>query len=240
MPWTITRLCIDCIDTGCVSVCPVDCIYEYVGDDRETFPNMLYIHPDECIDCGACEPECPWQAIFEEPAVPEIFARRYRSEPQDRRYGRSIQGQNLSDDRAPHSRTDRRQQGEMGLDRGLDQRASRSPLNEKWAARVVRPPITLYATAYAGRRPARHGDDSAPPIPRRPGLASAAGIPIHELIRHLRPLSSNPDLKPGSAQPRSFAARTGFICPKPLDYAFLPVLEAALLAQRQIFILPLS
>jgi ferredoxin len=55
-------------------VCPVDCIYEYVGDDRETFPNMLYIHPDECIDCGACEPECPWQAIFEEPAVPEIFA----------------------------------------------------------------------------------------------------------------------------------------------------------------------
>ena len=34
---------------------------------------MLYIDPDECIDCGACEPECPWQAIFEEPAVPEVF-----------------------------------------------------------------------------------------------------------------------------------------------------------------------
>jgi len=47
--------------------------YEYIGDDREQFPNQLYIHPDECIDCGACEPECPWQAIFEEPAVPEIF-----------------------------------------------------------------------------------------------------------------------------------------------------------------------
>jgi ferredoxin len=73
MPWTITRLCRDCLDTGCVSVCPVDCIYEYTGDDREKFPNQLYIHPDECIDCGACEPECPWQAIFEEPAVPEIF-----------------------------------------------------------------------------------------------------------------------------------------------------------------------
>jgi ferredoxin len=73
MPWTITRLCIDCVDTGCVSVCPVDCIYEYIGEDKEHFPNMLYIHPDECIDCGACEPECPWQAIFEEPAVPEIF-----------------------------------------------------------------------------------------------------------------------------------------------------------------------
>ena len=73
MPWTITRLCIDCVDTGCVSVCPVDCIYEYVGEDKEHFPNMLYIHPEECIDCGACEPECPWQAIFEEPAVPDVF-----------------------------------------------------------------------------------------------------------------------------------------------------------------------
>src|SRR5271154_2770693 len=52
MPWTITRLCRDCVDTGCVSVCPVDCIYEYVG---------------------AGEPECPWQAIFEEPAVPDVL-----------------------------------------------------------------------------------------------------------------------------------------------------------------------
>jgi ferredoxin len=73
MPWVITRLCIDCLDTGCVSVCPVDCIYEYVGDDRVHFPNQLYINPDECIDCGACEPECPWQAIYEEPAVPDVF-----------------------------------------------------------------------------------------------------------------------------------------------------------------------
>jgi ferredoxin len=73
MPWTITRLCRDCLDTGCVSVCPVDCIYEYVGADKVKFPNQLYIDPDECIDCGACEPECPWQAIFEEPATPEVF-----------------------------------------------------------------------------------------------------------------------------------------------------------------------
>jgi ferredoxin len=73
MPWTITRLCRDCLDTGYVSACPVDCIYEYMGEDKDTFPNQLYIHPDECIDSGACEPECPWQAIFEEPAVPEIF-----------------------------------------------------------------------------------------------------------------------------------------------------------------------
>ena len=70
MPWTITRLCIDCVDTGCVSVCPVDCIYEYVGEDEQRFPDVLSIDPNECIDCGACEPECPWQAIFEEPATP--------------------------------------------------------------------------------------------------------------------------------------------------------------------------
>jgi ferredoxin len=57
-----------------VAVCPVDCIYEYTGSDTEQFPTQLYIHPDECIDCGACEPECPWQAIFEEVAVPDVFA----------------------------------------------------------------------------------------------------------------------------------------------------------------------
>lgn len=74
MAYIITRLCRDCVDTACVSVCPVDCIYAYKGTDAETFPNQLYIHPDECIDCGACEPECPWQAIFEEAAVPAVFA----------------------------------------------------------------------------------------------------------------------------------------------------------------------
>ncbi len=90
MPWIITRLCIDCIDTGCVSVCPVDCIYEYVGTTSEHFPNMLYIYPDECIDCGACEPECPWQAIFEEPAVPDVFKDDTDAQSQDRRDGRPV------------------------------------------------------------------------------------------------------------------------------------------------------
>ncbi|MDC0292308.1 ferredoxin family protein [Candidatus Binatia bacterium] len=73
MSYIVTRLCRDCVDTGCVAVCPVDCIYEYKGSDKDSFPNQLYINPDECIDCGACEPECPWQAIYEEVAVPEVF-----------------------------------------------------------------------------------------------------------------------------------------------------------------------
>lgn len=73
MPWIITRLCIDKKDMSCVESCPVDCIYEYTGDNKDGFPNQIYIDPDECIDCGACEPVCPWEAIFEESAVPNVF-----------------------------------------------------------------------------------------------------------------------------------------------------------------------
>jgi len=63
MTWVITSLCIDKVDMACVEVCPVDCFYE--GE------NMLVIHPDECIDCGVCEPECPVDAIFSEDELPE-------------------------------------------------------------------------------------------------------------------------------------------------------------------------
>ena len=63
MPYVIAEPCIGTKDASCVEVCPVDCIYE--GDDQ------YYIHPDECIDCGACEPECPVTAIFAEDAVPD-------------------------------------------------------------------------------------------------------------------------------------------------------------------------
>jgi ferredoxin len=61
------------VDLACVEVCPVDCIYAYDGSDSETFPNQLYIDPEECISCGVCEPECPWEAIFEDEQVPEVF-----------------------------------------------------------------------------------------------------------------------------------------------------------------------
>jgi hypothetical protein len=50
MPWIVTRLCRDCIDTACVSVCPADCIYRYKGADKDSFPNPLFINPNECID----------------------------------------------------------------------------------------------------------------------------------------------------------------------------------------------
>jgi len=55
MTYIVTDPCIRCKYMDCVEVCPVDCFYE--GE------NMLVIHPDECIDCGVCEPECPVEAI---------------------------------------------------------------------------------------------------------------------------------------------------------------------------------
>lgn len=56
MTFVVTEVCIRCKYTDCVEVCPVDCFYE--GE------NMLVINPDECIDCGVCEPECPIEAIL--------------------------------------------------------------------------------------------------------------------------------------------------------------------------------
>jgi ferredoxin len=66
MTYVITEPCIDVMDKSCVDVCPVDCIHFDEGEDR-----MLYIDPDECIDCGACEPACPVTAIFAEDDVPD-------------------------------------------------------------------------------------------------------------------------------------------------------------------------
>ena len=65
MAFVVTDPCIKCKYTDCVEVCPVDCFHEG--------PNFLSIDPDECIDCGACVPVCPTQAIFPEEEVPEEF-----------------------------------------------------------------------------------------------------------------------------------------------------------------------
>jgi NAD-dependent dihydropyrimidine dehydrogenase PreA subunit len=64
--YVITDACIGTKDRSCVDVCPVDCIHDDGDVDQ-----MLYIDPDECIDCGACEPACPVSAIFAEDDVPD-------------------------------------------------------------------------------------------------------------------------------------------------------------------------
>ena len=63
MTFVVTDNCQRCRFTDCVAVCPVDCFH---GDDE-----MLYIDPNECIDCGACVPECPVEAIYDETQVPD-------------------------------------------------------------------------------------------------------------------------------------------------------------------------
>jgi len=66
MPHVITGACIDVKDGACVKCCPVDCIYEGA--------RTLYIHPDECIDCGICVSACPTQAIYEDLRLPREMA----------------------------------------------------------------------------------------------------------------------------------------------------------------------
>lgn len=73
MTFVVTEVCIKCKYTDCVEVCPVDCFYE--GE------NMLVIHPDECIDCGVCEPECPIEAI-----VPDMDPRAEHLLETNRKY----------------------------------------------------------------------------------------------------------------------------------------------------------
>jgi len=79
MTWIIMEPCIDVRDRACVDVCPVDCIYE-IDDEGKSIQGvqadpgrekMLYIHPEECIDCGACEPVCPVDAIVIDEEVPD-------------------------------------------------------------------------------------------------------------------------------------------------------------------------
>ena len=66
MPYVIAQPCVDVKDKACVDECPVDCIYE--GS------RSLYINPNECVDCGACEPVCPTEAIFYEDDLPDEWA----------------------------------------------------------------------------------------------------------------------------------------------------------------------
>jgi ferredoxin len=73
MAYIICEPCVGTCDTACVDVCPVDCIHTEEGWEKGDDPEgkMLYINPEDCIDCDACKPECPVEAIFPEEEVPE-------------------------------------------------------------------------------------------------------------------------------------------------------------------------
>ncbi|MDZ4775051.1 MAG: ferredoxin family protein [Planctomycetota bacterium] len=74
MTYVIAEPCIGTKDAACVEVCPVDCIHPVKDSADFAKFEMLYINPDECIDCGACVPECPVDAIFDEAELPEKWA----------------------------------------------------------------------------------------------------------------------------------------------------------------------
>ena len=80
MTYIIAEPCVNTKDAACVDVCPVECIYE-CEPEPGNLELPMFIHPDECIDCGACEPECPVQAIFPDTDVPgewkEFIAKNY-------------------------------------------------------------------------------------------------------------------------------------------------------------------
>jgi NAD-dependent dihydropyrimidine dehydrogenase PreA subunit len=82
MTYIIAEPCIGTKDTACVDVCPVDCIHPTKNETEEfEKETKLYIDPEECIDCGACEPVCPVEAIFEEAAVPDKWKHLLKSTP---------------------------------------------------------------------------------------------------------------------------------------------------------------
>ena len=74
MAYIICEPCIDTKDTACVDVCPVDCIHPRKDEPAFETATMLYIHPDECIDCGACVPACPVDAIFALDETPQAWS----------------------------------------------------------------------------------------------------------------------------------------------------------------------
>ena len=69
--YIICEPCVGTKDSACVDVCPVDCIHPRKDEPQFQSAEMLYIHPDECIDCGACVPACPVEAIFALDETPE-------------------------------------------------------------------------------------------------------------------------------------------------------------------------
>ena len=69
--YVITEPCIGTKDTACVDVCPVDCIHPRKDEPGYADSTMLFIDPDACIDCGACQPACPVEAIYRDEDVPK-------------------------------------------------------------------------------------------------------------------------------------------------------------------------
>jgi ferredoxin len=73
MTYVIVELCKDSKDLSCIEVCPVDCIHPEPDEPGHAEAEMLFIDPEECIDCGACAEACPVEACVAEEDVPEMW-----------------------------------------------------------------------------------------------------------------------------------------------------------------------
>lgn len=80
MTYIIAEPCVNVKDAACVDVCPAGCIHPTNAEPDFDRENKLYIDPEECIDCGACEPVCPVEAIFEEATIPDKWKHFIRIE----------------------------------------------------------------------------------------------------------------------------------------------------------------
>ena len=138
MTYTICEPCIDVKDRACVDECPVDCIYEG--------PRMLYIQPDECVDCGACEPACPVTAIFYEDDVPGEW-----------KQFTPINAEWFDDDVSRHRLTRRRRPGRPGGRRPPGRRRVGSRLAHRLTPGRARHGPSTTVPGPAGRRAATRG-----------------------------------------------------------------------------------
>ena len=180
MTYIIAQPCVDILDKSCIEECPVDCIYE--GE------RMLYIHPDECVDCGACEPVCPVEAIFYEDDVPDQWKDFYKANVEffdgPRLAWRCLQGR--QDQQGPPDRDGACLRREKQADPG----GTAAPVS-LGSARSLRPegpgpsgrdrgpvrghPRGSCPGAGAGRSPGRGQRSRVPGHARHPGAARGGG-----------------------------------------------------------------
>ncbi len=183
MTYIIAEPCIDIKDRSCVDVCPVDCIHE--------FDRMLIIDPEECIDCGACEPECPVEAIFPEDALPdkwEPFVKINYAFPEgagvDRPARPGVRRRAQRPERA--ARTSSRSAIPQVRNRAADPRPSGGAASPEGARSSGRDPPLCRSPFAANHSRAADGGTTSVIVVQRPSRR-ASNVPLSSAARSARP-----------------------------------------------------
>ena len=173
MTYIIAQPCVDLLDKACIEECPVDCIYE--GE------RMLYIHPDECVDCGACEPVCPVEAIFYEDDVPDQWKDYYKANVEFFERPR-LAGRRLQDRQDPRTTTrswPRCRRRRRSTDRPVTRAGPRWPRGSRSSPGMPWPPSRAAARAHPGGIVDLSIGTPVDPVPElvQAALAAAADSP---------------------------------------------------------------